>query len=686
MNVASGREALEFDVVVLEEAEGGTERSASVEIDSGDEISRIGRSTVDGRGGSGGVGGSSGTVLDDGTGSSRLQKSLQNSRDFVSISGVADHSCVVLSDERLEPFGPDVSLYGDVEFERSENEDLESVDISQRDPGYGSESLVPVGVVLQRLRAGMRSARHENEDTKKTNLVGEHESTEDELERGGLDRADGSTLGSGCGSRRDHRRSGERRNVVQSEDDIFGRDEGGREDLRDELTESGTRFGGEGGRRFLVERIEFLSVNANRLDRRLKSGVRSQRQSVSRRVLRSSHSRRNRRARRRARRTRVFAVRTDGSLRASSFADRTVVELWRARSRGGTGGVNVVEGAGRGGSSTSSKHLVCFVRPGLRLSNGGGRRGGGGDAGGPDHFRGEIGERDGGSFDGRRRRDGAGVGDELVLDSGSGDRFDGRGDDADAGAVRRSAERGMIVIDCDDARSSGVSHGRLDESTTLLTKEDRGILSRDSSIVSNPLLLHRHSSTRSVPATSTVRSRPRADLSSTEFSVSLISVRSSSVRQLLLRLVDSVRRRSGRSRVSLRGEAVLRLREGDGRGLSGVGTVGVGGVERLGRRSVAVEGGVGGRSHRGGPLLSVPGGIEVVHIVTVKRRHELSCVHASWGESETKIDERPSTELVSRPALTRGRFWLPTKKSCRGRARVGRGLKFVGVTCGVVEG
>lgn len=136
MNVASGREAFGFDLVVLEEAERGTERSTGVKIDSGDEERRIGRSTVDGGRGSDGVDGSGGTLLDEGRSlsrSSRLQKSLQNSRDFVSVSGVAFHSCIVLSDERLEPRVPSVSLHSDVEFERAEDEHFEGVDVSQRD-------------------------------------------------------------------------------------------------------------------------------------------------------------------------------------------------------------------------------------------------------------------------------------------------------------------------------------------------------------------------------------------------------------------------------------------------------------------------------------------------------------------------------------------------------------------------
>ena len=90
-------------------------------------------------------------MVDDGddlSSSSRLQKSLQNSRDCVTDANVASHSRVVFGDESVEPSSPGVSLHGDIELERAKDEDLESVDISKRDSRYRSERLVSVRVVL----------------------------------------------------------------------------------------------------------------------------------------------------------------------------------------------------------------------------------------------------------------------------------------------------------------------------------------------------------------------------------------------------------------------------------------------------------------------------------------------------------------------------------------------------------
>jgi hypothetical protein len=219
-------------------------------------------------------------------------------------------------------------------------------------------------------------------------FVGQHERSEEDLERSSLERSRLSILSSFGGRGRDDVGRSDLRNVVQGEDEIFGSDESRVEDLLDELTERDRRFDGEDGRREgrdrrLARRDEGHEVGESEVGETLTACF----------LLLSRDDTRSTGERTRGART---IARESISRRAakSSVSDRTERVATRSTPRSR----RVERGGVRSGDL-----VIASEKETLTTSF-------------PDHFDGEVGEGDSREFDGRRRRNTRSVGDQVVDD------------------------------------------------------------------------------------------------------------------------------------------------------------------------------------------------------------------------------------------------------------------------------
>lgn len=144
--VAGGRLGGDGKVGVAVELEGRLEGATGVEVDLGDErVVDGGRRALD--------------DLDDGrrrdsrcgVAEGSAHEALQGRADFGAVANLPAAGVRALA-HGVEPWLPHVLAHGDVEAEGTEDEDLEIVDVLERDAGDGSEGLVAVRVVLERLR------------------------------------------------------------------------------------------------------------------------------------------------------------------------------------------------------------------------------------------------------------------------------------------------------------------------------------------------------------------------------------------------------------------------------------------------------------------------------------------------------------------------------------------------------